>query len=185
MLEKIMGKEPPPPPPGVPGVEPDIRGATTLREILVKHREKDNCKGCHQLIDPPGFALENYDVMGTWRENYRVLSNDKKFTAPPAELRGGLKNVKWRLGQKVDASGELRSGYKFNNLREYKKYLLSKPEYITHSLVEKVAVYTSGRSMGFSDRETIYKIMKKVADKNYSMKDLIHEVIQSEIFRSK
>ncbi|MCX6855563.1 MAG: DUF1592 domain-containing protein, partial [Verrucomicrobia bacterium] len=64
VMDRILGMEPPPPPPGVPGVEPDIRGATTLRELLDKHRNGESCNGCHRIIDPPGFALESYDVIG-------------------------------------------------------------------------------------------------------------------------
>ena len=78
VMDRILGMEPPPPPPGVPGVEPDIRGATTLREQLAKHSEMESCQGCHRVIDPPGFALENYDVIGGWRERFRSLGEGEK-----------------------------------------------------------------------------------------------------------
>jgi hypothetical protein len=72
VLERILGTPPPKPPADVPAVEPDIRGATTIREQLAKHRQVASCASCHARIDPPGFALESFDVIGGWRENYRT-----------------------------------------------------------------------------------------------------------------
>ena len=74
VLDRIMGQPVPPPPPNVPAVEPDIRGATNIREQLAKHRATENCSSCHSRIDPPGFALENFDVIGGWRDRYRVVA---------------------------------------------------------------------------------------------------------------
>jgi hypothetical protein len=182
VLERILGIEPPPPPPGVPGVEPDIRGATTLREQLEKHRSLTTCNSCHRVLDPPGFALESYDVMGGWRENYRSLGKD--FPKPTTEQTGG-RNVQWRIGPPVDASGETPDGRKFANLAEYQRTLLEKPEVFTHALVEKIAVYATGRGMGFSDREELARIANVVGAKGYGFRDLIHEVLQSELFRDK
>ena len=73
VMERILGAPPPPPPPTVPAVEPDIRGATTIRQQLDKHRSLASCSACHAKIDPAGFALESFDVMGGWRTNYRAL----------------------------------------------------------------------------------------------------------------
>lgn len=183
VLERILGMEPPAPPPGVPGVEPDIRGATTLREQLAKHREVESCNNCHKVIDPPGFALESYDVMGGWRENYRSLNRD--FPMPSPELRGIARSVQWRIGPKVDASGETPDGREFADLTEYKKVLLGQPEVFTRALVEKVAVYVTGRPMRFADRTELNRITRAVADKGYGFRDLILEVAQSDLFRNK
>jgi len=183
VLERMLGMEPPAPPPGIPGVEPDIRGATTLREQLAQHREIESCNNCHKVIDPPGFALESYDVMGGWRENYRSLNRD--FPMPSPELRGMARNVQWRIGPKVDASGETPDGREFADLAEYKKLLLARPEVFTRALVEKLAVYMTGRAMGFSDRPELVRITKTAAAKGYGFRDLIHEVVQSELFRNK
>jgi len=183
VLERILGMEPPAPPPGVPGVEPDIRGATTLREQLAKHREIESCNNCHKVIDPPGFALESYDVMGGWRENYRSLNRD--FPMPSPELRGGTRNVQWRIGPKVDASGETSDGRRFSDLSDYKQHLLAQPHVFTRALVEKVAVYTTGRAMGFADRPELNRITRSVASMGYGFRDLILEVTQSELFRNK
>src|SRR5207302_7523111 len=75
VLDKILGTPPSPPPKDVPAIEPDIRGATTIREQLAKHRKIASCAACHAKIDPPGFALENFDVIGGWRDNYRSSGN--------------------------------------------------------------------------------------------------------------
>jgi hypothetical protein len=147
VLERMLGIQPPPPPPGVPGVEPDIRGATTLREQLDKHRSTQSCNSCHRIIDPPRFALENYDVMGGWRENYRSLGT--QFPSPPKEITGG-RGVPWRIGPPVDASGETPDGQRFVGLTEYKQILLSDPQRFTRTLAEKLATYATGRGMGFS-----------------------------------
>ncbi len=73
VLDRILGTPPPKPTVDVEAVEPDIRGATTIREQLAKHRQRAECASCHAKIDPPGFALESFDVIGGWRENYRSV----------------------------------------------------------------------------------------------------------------
>ncbi|MCA9086618.1 MAG: DUF1592 domain-containing protein, partial [Planctomycetaceae bacterium] len=183
VLERILGMEPPAPPPGVPGVEPDIRGATTLREQLEKHREIQSCNNCHKAIDPPGFALENYDVMGGWRDNYRSLNTD--FPTPSAELRGSIRNVRWRIGPQVDASGGTPDGREFDGLDDYKQILLQQPKVFTRALIEKLAVYMTGRAMGFADRPELDRITESVASQGYGFRHLLHEIVQSEVFRQK
>src|SRR5437667_7822124 len=120
IMERILGKPPSPPPPSVPAIEPDIRGAVTIRQQLDKHRTLATCAACHMKIDPAGFALENFDVMGGWRERYRAESE--------GELAVGIA----KSGQKfafhnalpVDASGTLPDGRQFKDVRELKKLLL-------------------------------------------------------------
>ncbi len=182
VLDRILGTPPAPPPPGVPGVEPDIRGAQTLRQQLDKHRTMDSCNGCHRVIDPPGFALENYDVIGGWRENYRSLGKD---FPKPASVPRGVKNVQWRVGPPVDASGTTPSGKAFKDLADYKKLILAQPARFTRALAEKLAVYGTGRGMGFSDRTELDRMATSVAAKGNGFRDLIHEVVQSSIFRNK
>jgi hypothetical protein len=182
VLERILGMPPPPPPPGVPGVEPDIRGAATLREQLDKHRNLTTCASCHQHIDPPGFALENYDVMGGWRTHYRSLNPN--FPSPPLAETGG-KRVPWKVGPPVDASGETADGQPFANLTDYKRILLAEPNKLTHALAEKLAIYATGRGLGFSDRPDLERIVNQVAAKGHGLRDLIHEIIQSPIFLNK
>jgi len=179
VLERILGFTPPPPPPGVPGVEPDIRGAVTLREMLAKHRDNASCNQCHKTIDPPGFALESYDVIGGRRTNYRSLG--ESFPKPKSDQAGG-RNVRWRIGPPVDASGQTADGRPFADLAGYKKILLENPDTIARALAVKLAIYGTGRGLEFCDRAEVDRITLAVAAKNYGFRDLVHEVIQSKLF---
>lgn len=179
VLDRILGTPPSPPPPGTPGVEPDIRGATTLRQTLEKHRTLESCNACHAKIDPPGFALENYDVAGGWQTHYRSLG--RQFKSPP-----NLKRVQWRVGPPVDASGVTADGKAFADLREFKqKALLADPEAFTLALTRKLAAYGSGRAMGFSDREELRRIAHETFAHGNGLRDLLHNLVQSEIFLTK
>ncbi len=179
VLDRILGTPPSPPPPGTPGVEPDIRGATTLRQMLEKHRTTESCNSCHAQIDPPGFALENYDVEGGWQTNYRSLG--KQFKSPP-----NLKRAQWRIGPPVDASGVTADGKAFADLKEFKqKILLADPEAFTLALTRKLAAYGSGRAMGFSDRTELQRIAHETFTHGNGFRDLLHNLIQSEIFLTK
>ena len=102
----------------MPGVEPDIRGAETLREILDKHREVATCNSCHQVIDPPGFALECFNPVGIYRERFRTMGDGEKVT----RVVHGNK-VRYKLGLDVDATGELPDGSKFKDFNEFRNQL--------------------------------------------------------------
>jgi hypothetical protein len=180
VMDRILGMEPPPPPPGVPGVEPDIRGANTLRELLDKHRNLESCNGCHRVIDPPGFALESYDVIGGWRERFRSIDKGE-----PVKLAVEGRKVRYRLGPPVDAAGELTTGSKFANMAEFQKLLLAGQDRVAHCIAEKLLIFASGRPMGFSDRSEIDKLVAQSKAKGHGLRDLIHAVVQSEVFRSK
>ncbi len=180
VMDRILGMEPPPPPPGIPGVEPDIRGATTLRELLDKHRNMESCNGCHRIIDPPGFALESYDVIGGWRENFRSIDKGKYI-----DLKVEGRKVRYKLGPPVDAAGELSTGVKFANMSEFQQLLLAGQERVARCVAEKLLTFATGRPMGFSDRSAIDRLVAQSKTKNHAMRDLIHAVVQSEIFRSK
>src|SRR5690606_18110211 len=116
VMERIVGKPLPPPPPGVGAVEPDIRGATTIREQLEKHRSVTSCASCHAKIDPPGFALESFDVFGGWRDQYRALGDGGEpvpgfgKNGQPFAFHGALP---------VDPSGTLADGRSFRDIREF------------------------------------------------------------------
>ena len=179
VLDRILGTPPSPPPPGTPGVEPDIRGAVTLRQMLEKHRSTESCNSCHSKIDPPGFALESYDVAGGWQANYRSLG--RQFKSPP-----NLKRVQWRVGPPVDASGTTADGKAFADLKEFKqKVLLADPEAFTLALTRKLAAYGSGRAMGFSDRTELQRLARQTFTQGNGLRDLLHNLIQSEIFLTK
>ena len=180
VMERILGITPQPPPPGVPGVEPDIRGAKTVREILAKHRTLESCNGCHRQIDPPGFALESYDVIGGWRDRFRSLGEGEQIN-----LKVEGRKVRYRLGQPVDAAGEIISGAKFQNFAEFQKLLLATEDRVTKCVTEKLLTFATGREMGFSDRNEVTRIAAGIHARKRGFRDLIHEVVQSEIFRSK
>jgi hypothetical protein len=181
IMERILGQQPPPPPPSVPAVEPDIRGAVTIRQQLDKHRTLETCNACHAKIDPAGFALENFDVMGGWRERYRSEAG--------GELAKGLA----KSGQKfafhhalpVDASGELPDGRKFRDIREFKQLLLADEKQLARSLAKQLTVYATGALIRFADRGQIEQILERASSSHYGVRSLIHELVQSELFLSK
>jgi hypothetical protein len=166
VLDRILGTPPPPPPPDVEALVPDISGATTIRQQLAKHRNVPACASCHAKIDPAGFALESFDVIGGWRENYRVA--------------GGGKN-----GPKVDPADVLSDGRKFSNIDELKQLLLKDKEQIARSLAVKLLTYATGRGVEAADGPEIEAMVRKVRDKNYGLRTLVHEIIQSKTFQYK
>jgi hypothetical protein len=181
IMERILGQKPPPPPPSVPAIEPDIRGAVTIRQQLDKHRTLDTCAACHAKIDPAGFALENFDVMGGWRDRYR------------SEADGELAQGVAKSGQKfafhyalaVDASGELPDGRKFHDIREFKQLLLADEEQLARNLTQQLLVYATGAPIRFSDRPGIGKILANSRPGGYGVCKLVHEIVQSELFMEK
>ncbi len=180
VMERLLGETPPPPPPGVPGVEPDVRGASTLRELLDKHRDQENCRACHANIDPPGFALESFNPIGGFRERYRSLGGGDRVDRTVLGRK-----VNYRLGPAVDASGQLPDGRDFDGYEGFRDHLAADPDRLAHTLAEKLLVFGTGREMGFSDRPEIARIVAESAKRGHGVRDLIHLVVQSEIFRSK
>ncbi len=180
VMERIVGKRPAPPPPGISGVEPDIRGASTLRELLAKHRDSDSCRSCHRMIDPPGFALECFNPIGGWRDRFRSLGEGEKVLK---EVNG--RRVRYKLGPKVDASGETTDGRSFDGFAQYRDQLASDQQQLARSFVTKLLVFATGREMGFSDRAKIEAIVKSAEASDYGMADLVERVVVSDIFRRK
>lgn len=181
VLERILGITPSPPPPGVPGVEPDTRGASTLRQILAKHRNLENCRSCHQMIDPPGFALESFNPIGAWRDRYRITSGRG---TPISKIVHGRK-TRYKLGLHVDASGETLDGKKFKGFVEFRDQLSQEKETLTRTFVEKLLTFATGRELGFSDREEIDLIVQHSIENQTGIGELVYAVVESEIFRSK
>jgi hypothetical protein len=180
VMERLLGKTPPPPPAGVPGVEPDIRGAETLRQLLQKHRDSDNCRSCHAMIDPPGFALESFNPIGGWRERYRSLGVGERV-----DTRVAGRRVRYRLGPAVDAAGQLPDGRTFGGYREFRDLLAADEDLLARTLATKLLTFATGREMGFSDRAAIRQIVRQSAEQGRGVRDLIHLVVASEIFRQK
>ena len=182
VLDRILGKMPPPPPPNVQAIEPDIRGATTIREQLEKHKNVATCASCHVHIDPPGFALENFDVVGGWRERYRV--NQGGEGNERVELVNYPGKQVW-LAKPVQADGETDDGQRFQDITEYKKILLKDPDQVTRNLAAKLILYSTGAEIDFADRAIIEQIVRDVKAKNHGLRSLVHAVIQSPLFLQK
>jgi hypothetical protein len=181
VMKKILGQPPTPPPPGTGTIEPDTRGATTVREQLAKHRSSETCAGCHANIDPPGFALECFDVIGGFRDRYR--SQDKGDTTTVKNTWNKRQYIK--LGLPVDASGELADGRKFTGIQEFKTLLLEKSDRVLASLAEKMVIYSTGAGISYSDRPAVAAIAAKVQAQGGGLRTLIHEVVESPIFQTK
>jgi len=181
IMERILGEKPPPPPPGVPAVEPDIRGAATIRQQLEKHRTEPTCSACHAKMDPAGFALENFDVMGGWRDRYRA---EGQGTPEPGLAKSGQKFA-FHYALPVDAGGELPDGRNFRDIRELKQLLLANEKQIARNLVKQLSVYATGAPVHFADRQQIELILAGASSSHYGVRSLIHELVQSELFRQK
>lgn len=178
VLDRILGTPPSPPPSGVPAVEPDIRGATTIREQLAKHRQFATCANCHAKIDPAGFALESFDVIGGWRDNYRSVGNGK-----PVTING--RRMPYLDGRKVDPADALPDGRKFKNIDELKQLLLSDKEQLARALATHLLTYATGAAPSAGDQPEIDAIVKRTGVKNYGLRSLLHELVQSSLFQYK
>jgi hypothetical protein len=180
VMDRILGTPPPKPPADVPSIEPDIRGATTIREQLAKHRQIASCASCHTKIDPPGFALESFDVIGGWREQYRTTGNgDRK------EVIVNGRRMPYHMGQKVDPSDVMPDGSKFQNVDEFKQLLLRDKDQLARALAQKLLIYATGASVETADKKAIEEIVAAVREKKYGFRSLVHEVVQSKVFQSK
>lgn len=168
MLERILGEAVPPPPSSVPAVEPDIRGATTIREQLAKHRSQGDCASCHAKIDPPGFALENFDPAGQWRSNYVAMAGTKK-----------------KVGPVIDASYQMADGSEFKDIRGFQALATSKPRKLAGCFAEQLLVYGTGAPIKFVDRDAVEAIVDESAAENYGMRSIIQAVVASPVFLSK
>lgn len=161
VARRILGDSIPPPPENVPAVEPDTRGSTTIRELLEKHRADVSCASCHRKIDPPGFALENYDAGGKWRDRY------------------GPK------GAKIDPSSQLLTGEKFRDLKAFQTLVASRPEMLARNLAEKLVTYGTGAPIAFSERSELDRIVSEAAKDDYGFRSIVHAVIASPLFLQK
>lgn len=182
IIDRILGQPPSPPPPNVPAVEADTRGATTIREQLALHRNSPSCAGCHKTIDPPGFALENFDVVGAWRDRYRASRPDVKPVEGFSHI-GQL--LEFHHALPVDATGEMADGMPFADIRELKKILLRHEDQLARNVASQLVVYATGAPVRFSDRPAIEKIIGRAKDGGYGFRSIIHAVVQSDLFLSK
>lgn len=159
VLEKLLGYTPPPPPPDVPAIEPDIRGAVTIREQLKKHREIATCAECHRRIDPLGFALENFDAVGGWRDKYEAKTP-------------------------IDSAGKLPGGDSFRTVSEFRKILVARQPQFNRCLTEKLMTYALGRELEIGDRPSVDKILAELNRRKGGLRDLIGLVVLSKPFQN-
>jgi hypothetical protein len=178
VLDRVLGTPPPKPTVDVEAVEPDIRGATTIREQLAKHRQRAECASCHSKIDPPGFALESFDVIGGWRDYYRSVGKGE-----PAVVNG--RKMRYLKGPDVDASDVLRDGQKFKNIDEFKQLLLKDKDQLARALTEKLLTYSTGGPPTRADESEIETIVANVRANDYGFRTLVHAVVQSQAFQHK
>ena len=171
MLEKFLGTPAPPPPPDVPAIEPDIRGATTIKQQLAKHRDIASCASCHRKIDPPGFALENFDVSGGWRVHYRAL------VEPMPGARAKLSD-----GPPVDSADEWAGVGQFSNFQEFRELVKKREDLVTQNLTHQLFTFALGRAPGFADRQPLKDIATHVREKQSGMKSLVLDIVSSPVF---
>ncbi len=182
VMERILGQKPEPPPPNIAAVEPDVRGASTIRELLDKHRDNSSCASCHSKIDPPGFAMESFDVIGGYRKRYRSIGK-----GDPAE-RGVIDpfiGIGFKLGPPVDSSGTLPDGRTFTGIAEMQALLAADSDLLLKNLARQFAVYGTGRPTAFGDRDEIGSIVGKAKARGGGIRTLIHELVQSVLFQTK
>lgn len=178
IMTRLMGLPPPPPPPSVPAVEPDIRGAKSIRDLLALHTRSKTCAACHARFDPPGLALENFDIMGVWRDRYRGLEQGTRVTGID---RAGH-DFAYTLGGPVDGSGTLLDGRTFKGIADLKALLAASPRQLARNLVGQFTLYATGTPVRFSDRAEVEAILDRCEPSGYRVRDLIHGLVQSRIF---
>ncbi|MFT5327867.1 MAG: hypothetical protein ACI8P0_005773 [Planctomycetaceae bacterium] len=179
VMDRILGLPPDPPPANVAAVEPDVRGATTIREQLSKHRDNTQCASCHAKMDPPGFALEAFDVIGGQRDRYRSIGEGD--AAPRGQIDPFI-HIGFKLGPAVDSSGTLPDGRAFSNITEFQT-LIATDSQLLKNLTERLAIYSTGRKLAFSDRDAIATIVNQTQQQGGGIRTLIHQLVLSELFR--
>ncbi|QDV61505.1 DUF1592 domain-containing protein [Crateriforma conspicua] len=160
MLETVLGQSAPPPPDDVPAIDPDVRGAKSIVDLLEKHRSDQACNQCHRKIDPLGFALESFDPIGRRRDRY-----SNKIT--------------------IETGGKLPSGESFEDLGGLKTLLAQRRSFFARSFVESMMTFALGRRLEPQDRPTVDAICDSVADEDYPVRQLIHRLVESPAFVSR
>jgi hypothetical protein len=160
VLENLLSAAPPPPPPDVPALKTegkDTGKTLTMRDAMIQHRANPACAGCHSRMDPIGFAMENFDAIGRWRD--------------------------LDAGNPIDASGVFPGGEKFEGMAGLKAALLSHPEEFVSTITEKLMMYGIGRNVQYYDRPAIRTIIKQAARNNYTFASLVLGVVESAPFQ--
>ena len=158
VLENVLGTPPAPPPPDVEPLPTDTREATTIRELLDLHRANEACNSCHRKIDPMGFAFENFDVVGRWRDRYR------------------------RANGPIDTSTTLSSGREIRDIVEFKSMLMERKELVVRNLARKMLTYATGRKLEAVDRGELDRITSELAGRDNRLQELVRLVVKSQVF---
>jgi len=161
ILERILGTPPAAPPPDVEAFKESVEGekALTVRERMEAHRENPSCKSCHVVMDPLGFALENFDAIGAWRSIDRYS------------------------GTAIDAAGQLVGGTHVNNPAELRKALAANPEQFVQTLTERLLMYSLGRGVEYYDMPLVRKIVRDAAKSNYRFSAIVKGIVESAPFQ--
>ena len=168
-LENIIGTPPPAPPNAVPAFEPKATGEESLRDGLAKHRSNAACNSCHRKIDPPGFAFESFDPIGGFRTHYRIYGGKRSY----------------QKGGSVENKDSISGKGSFSNIQQFKRLILSSKGDLVKNILNKLTLYSTGQELGLSDNEELKIIFANAAESNYGLRSLIHELVQSKIFRGK
>ena len=179
IMDRILGEPPPPPPPGVPAVEPDIRGAKTIRDLLAMHTKSSTCASCHAKFDPAGLALENFDVAGPLahslprappKASASAASTTPGTTSPTPSPAPWMRAARWPM----DGA--------FRDIRDLKAIFAANPRQLARNLLQQLTVYATGTPVRFSDRAEIEKMLDACAADGYRTRDLVHALVRSRIF---
>ena len=159
LLENILGTPPPPPPANVPPLKENLPGEKprTMREQMQEHRKNPICANCHKLMDPLGFALENFDAVGAWRTS--------------------------EAGSPIDASGQLADGTKLDGVVTLRQTLLSRPGVFVGTFTEKLLTYALGRGLSADDMPAVRKISRESARRDYKFSSIVLGLVTSVPFQ--
>ncbi|MDG2220225.1 MAG: DUF1592 domain-containing protein [Rubripirellula sp.] len=182
ILNNILGTPTPPPPDNVGSVEPDIRGASTIREQLAQHQDLETCAACHSKIDPLGFGLESFDPIGGLRTHYRTTAQEAQR---PKIKQAAFTNawVRYRIGSPVDSLTPFDEDSEYKGVRNFKQHLASQPDQIARNLARHLLTYALGRKIGFADRAAVETIVQKTSQYDYGFRSLIHQIVKSPTFQ--
>lgn len=181
ITERILGVQIPPPPP-VAAVEPDIRGAVTIREQLELHRADPSCSSCHSIMDPPGLALESFDVMGAFRKRYRAVNEEAN---PEDGIGMNGQAFAFHYSLPVDSAGVMADQTAFSGIQDLKQLLLADERQIARNLATQLTIYATGAAVSFSDRQQVEKMLDLTELDGFRVRSMIQQIVQSDLFRNK
>jgi hypothetical protein len=167
ILDNLLGAPPPAPPPDVPPLKEDEKTGTervrSMREKMFAHRANPPCAGCHQIMDPIGLSLENFDAVGAWRERDGVSLSS--------------------AGTAIDASGQLLDGTKVDGVVTLRAALLRDPEIFVGAFTEKLFTYAMGRGVAYYDMPAVRAIVRDARQTNYTFSSIVSGIVESMPFQ--